>query len=406
MVRSLLSPTPSTSRVGSPLAVGGAAGPAGGSAGGPAAPPSLRTGRLIHSSTVRKRRRSAEDDDEGRPHTDDPSSGCTDRSQDGSGARAGGVADGSPTKRLKSEEARSAVSTPVGHSPKIDFGSVSSVGSSVSTVFSTMFSPVYNLLARASSAAGMIANGATGNIAEAAAAADAAAADDVDEEDEWDDYDFDPWDFIKSLPPLEEVDGGKWLGRPPALPPRKPSQRKRLTLVLDLDETLVHCDVNKMDKYDYLFPVALERRTYMVYARVRPHMIEFLERVSKQFEVVLFTASQQVYADKLLDLFDADRKLIPHRLFRPDCVEVEGNYVKDLHILGRDLATTIIVDNSLQAFAYQVSNGIHIKTWHNDPKDTELMKLLPFLEQLAQDRVADVRPVLEKRFGLVARLES
>lgn len=229
--------------------------------------------------------------------------------------------------------------------------------------------------------------------------ADPSKYEDYPQYEEEEEEEFNPYLFMADLPPIPK----EHTLRPYALP-RKTRSCKPITLVLDLDETLVHCATNQVENPDLVFPVEYNGINYNVYCRLRPGYKEFLERASQLFEVVVFTASQQVYADRLLNMIDGERKLIKHRLFRDSCVYVNTNYVKDLGILGRDESKMILVDNCPQAFAYQQSNGIPIESWYEDRRDRELNRLMKFLETLVD--VEDVRPLVESRYRTKERVNE
>ncbi|CAI5735185.1 unnamed protein product [Peronospora farinosa] len=213
-------------------------------------------------------------------------------------------------------------------------------------------------------------------------------------------HEFNPFCFMKTLPRYEDIVEGK---RPVSLPDRSRDAPK-ICLVLDLDETLVHCSVEEVKDPHMQFPVTFNGVEYVVNVKKRPHMEYFLKRASKLFEIVVFTASHKVYAEKLMNMLDPHHNFIKHRLYRDDCLDVFGNYVKDLNVLGRDLSKVVLVDNSPHAFGYQVTNGIPIETWYDDEADAELLNLLPFLESLVD--VDDVRPVLEKQFQIQKLIDA
>lgn len=179
------------------------------------------------------------------------------------------------------------------------------------------------------------------------------------------------------------------------LPPLEDPEK--YTLVLDLDETLVHCSTEEVLHPDIKFNLEFNGISFNVSAKYRPFLLEFLETLSEKYELVIFTASQKVYADRVIDFFDVNRR-IKHRLYREDCTNVCGNFVKDLSVLGRDLRKTIFIDNSPQAFTFQINNSIPIVSWYSDETDNELEKMVRILTEIRT--YEDVREYIREAFGI------
>lgn len=127
------------------------------------------------------------------------------------------------------------------------------------------------------------------------------------------------------------------------LPPFKGHRKK--TLIFDMDETLIHC-VDSIEDEDpqFIIKVPLDGEEVDAGINIRPYALECLEAVNQRFQVIVFTASHQSYADAVLDFLDPNHELIQKRLYRDSCYETqEGIYVKDLRIFANRKLSDLII---------------------------------------------------------------
>lgn len=171
-----------------------------------------------------------------------------------------------------------------------------------------------------------------------------------------------------------------------------PRLTDRKCLVLDLDETLVHSSFKPVPNADFVLSIEMDNIIHKVYVLKRPGVDEFLVRMAELYEVVIFTASLDKYANPLLDLLDT-HKTITGRLYREHCSRRGPTYVKDLSKLGRPLCDSLIIDNSPHSYAMHPNYAVPILSWFDDPNDTELIDMIPFLENLT--KIEDVSHVLD-----------
>jgi Dullard-like phosphatase family protein len=136
---------------------------------------------------------------------------------------------------------------------------------------------------------------------------------------------------------------------------------------------------------------------------IRPYLKETLDILSKNYIMIIYTASHQSYADAVVDYIDPEKKYFKQRLYRQNCLRVQMEeefiYVKDLRLLENiDLKRTIIIDNSLLSFAFQLDNGIPILPYYDSKSDNEFISLINYLNFLY--KADDIRTENRKIFKL------
>ncbi|KAH6853095.1 HAD-like domain-containing protein [Chaetomium sp. MPI-CAGE-AT-0009] len=167
------------------------------------------------------------------------------------------------------------------------------------------------------------------------------------------------------------------------LPDPDPSFERPYTLCISLEDMLVHSEWSR----DHGWRVAK-----------RPGVDYFLHYLSQYYEIVLFTTVPFANGEPLV------RKLDPYRfimwpLFREATKYKDGEIIKDLSYLNRDLSKVIIIDTNAKHVREQPENAIILPKWTGDPKDKELVSLVPLLEFIHTMQYDDVRKVIKSFDG-------
>ncbi|XP_014118507.1 PREDICTED: CTD nuclear envelope phosphatase 1-like, partial [Pseudopodoces humilis] len=72
--------------------------------------------------------------------------------------------------------------------------------------------------------------------------------------------------------------------------------------------------------------------------------------VSQWYELVVFTASMEIYGCAVADRLDNNRCILGRRYYRQHCTLELGSYIKDLSVVHSDLSSIVILDNSPGAY--------------------------------------------------------
>lgn len=169
----------------------------------------------------------------------------------------------------------------------------------------------------------------------------------------------------------------------------------KILLILDLDETLIHSDLNlKWSVHDHYINCKDET---IIPVNLRPFLFEFLDFCSEHFEMIIFTASCSEYADPIIDHIEKDKSYFKYRFYREHCLNYGNLFLKDLSIFGKPLSKTVIVDNNLLSFSHYLANGVLVSSFTNESDDMDLCSLVEYFKTIVGTN--DVRIEIEGTFG-------
>lgn len=149
--------------------------------------------------------------------------------------------------------------------------------------------------------------------------------------------------------------------------------------------------INNADKIKDITQCELVINNLKIGINLRPGLYELLEYAKTKFNLILMTAGEEEYCNKVIEKLNL-RKYFFLILPRQYCIKIEDIYIKDLsfyksiykafscsNIENRDI---LIIDNNIFSFCANLSRGILVASFVNDKYDIELFDMISYLQQL------------------------
>lgn len=162
----------------------------------------------------------------------------------------------------------------------------------------------------------------------------------------------------------------------------KTPNKKKYTLVLDLDETLINIEFKDMSSNKCIL-------------HIRPGLFGFLGKLKPFYELITFTSASKEYAQPIINEIESKNKYFDYTFFREHSVISGNDFVKDISRIGRDMKKIIIVDNMEQNFRLNKKNGIKIKPFYGEQNDNVLNELSKILILIVKKGYNDLTKALE-----------
>ena len=183
----------------------------------------------------------------------------------------------------------------------------------------------------------------------------------------------------------------------PFLTPLKDDDNYILTIVLDLDKTLIYSEEDEENYEEGEEEEDDEIKEQKENIIFRPGLYELLDNLIKlKCELIIFTSSARERSEEIINKIEKNKKYFNNRLYREHCTLMGAAYVKDISKLGRDLSKTIIIDNDLGCFYLQQENGVLIKSFCGEEDDKSLFNLYQILNKIIKNPFFDIRYELDK----------